>query len=93
MDVVFIHHLIPPYPRMLVATPGKIQFVKNALLTGYLMPSMFVFQFMTYARLTKVQLVLAAIRDMMLLMDYVFILNPTLLHQLMEAAKHGMLIT
>lgn len=64
MEIVSIHHPIPPYPLMLVAKPGKIQFVNNVLLIGYLMQTMFVSQFIPNVKLTRVKLALAAIQDM-----------------------------
>jgi hypothetical protein len=90
MEFVFIHPLIQLYQLTLVAKPGKIQFAKNALLTGYLMLTMSVFQFMLNVKLIKTEFATVAIEDMMFLMDHVSILHLTPLRQLMEDAKLGM---
>ena len=78
---------------MLAARFGIVDFAKNALTFGFLMPITFAFQLMINAELIKMEFVPLAMQDMILPTEIVSILLPTLPHQLTEDANFGMLLT
>ena len=88
-----IHHQILLYLLMPAARFGTVDSAKNALTSGFLMLIEFVFQLMINAELIKMEFVPLAMQDMILPMEIVSILLPTLPHQLTEDANFGMLLT
>lgn len=89
---MYIHHQILLYPLMPAARFGTVEFAKNALTFGFLIPIKSAFQLMINAELIKMVFVPLAMQDMILPTEIVSILHPILPHQLTEDANFGILL-